>query len=180
MWSLRTIVTNLRLVTLLLIALVCGAQQTGVNLAKQVKGKLPYANGGSVIIAGTDTSSTANVYTVPTLFTGVCPSSHATIPVGMIVGFTPHAGNSAAHPTLDICGFGSPDQVWVYGDAPLATGTTGVGSDFATFALALVQWDGQYWQVLNPETMQGPSVMHTAAITQNHLQKGTSSVGPYT
>src|ERR1039458_3981133 len=175
---LRTIVTSLRLGTLLLIALVCGAQQTSVNLATQVKGKLPYANGASVVLAGTDTSSTANVYTVPTAATGICPGTHATIPVGMLVVFTPHANNSVVHPTLDICGFGSPDQIWVYGDAGLATGVIGVGSDIVTFAKTVLLWGGQYWQGFNPETFQGPTVEHLAAITNNHLQKVTSSTIP--
>lgn len=127
---------------------------------------------------GTDTSVTANVYTIPTFSVGTCPASHSAIPLGMQVAFVPHANNSSATPTLDICGFGSPNTIRVYGDAGLATGIAGVGADLNTLAQALVMWDGTYWQLLNAETMQGPTVIHTAAITLNHLQKVTSALIP--
>jgi hypothetical protein len=96
----------------------------------------------------------------------------------MEVAFTPHANNTVAHPTLDVCGFASPDQIWVYGDAPLATNIAGVGADLSILAQARVQWDGTYWQLLNPETMQGPTVVHTTALTQYYIPMVNSAVVP--
>jgi hypothetical protein len=106
-------------------------QTSGDNTTKIATDAFVIANAGSATnttqLSGTDTSSTGNVYTVPTMTTGTCPGSFAALKVGTIVSFIPHAVNTVVHPTLDICGFASPQQIWVYGDAGLQIGTVGVG-----------------------------------------------------
>jgi len=113
----------------------------------------------ATIVTGTDSSGTANVYTV-----ALSPAP-ASIVTGFIVNFLPHAANTSSAPTLAV----SP------GSATAIVKTAGAtlsNSDMLSTIVARAQWNGSNWVLLNPQT----SAAGISTLTSDVSATGTGSV----
>src|SRR5271166_4679270 len=126
-------------------------------------------------LSGTDTSSTANVYTVPTMTSGLCPASYAAMAIGTLVSFVPHAANTTTTPTLSICGFTTgATTLTIFGNYDNGVPANGM----LVSAPAIVSWSGTTtgWQLLNVSSYVG-TVQVSGTNTINTVPEWASSTG---
>jgi hypothetical protein len=74
---------------------------------------------------------------------------------GTTIFLLPKFANTSGTPTLDVNGLGAK-KILRYGNKPLAPG------DLSTTALAVVIYDGTFWELINPQTIAGTVTAVTA------------------
>ena len=113
-----------------------------------------------------------------TLDTGVVNAYKTTFRNGMDFGLANgsmifllvKAANTTSLPTLDVNGLG-PKKILKYGNQALAPG------DLSSTAYALLIYDGQFWELINPQTTRSTITGTTGSIGGTLLAAGTCTNG---
>jgi hypothetical protein len=93
---------------------------------------------------------------------------------GSMIVLLPVHANTSATPTFDVNGLGAK-KILKYGNQGLSAG------DLSTTALALLIYDGQFWELINPQTVKSTLTGITGtvggtALTAGSCTSGTASV----